>query len=38
MRRAGARRQQITLVVHPFDSFAAVARFQTALQRLSGIV
>ena len=37
-RPAGARRQRIALVVYPFDSFAAVARFQTALRRLSGIV
>ncbi len=32
------RRERVTLIAHPFDSFDAVTRFQAAIRRLTGII
>jgi hypothetical protein len=31
------RRERVTVIAHPFDSFDAVTRFQAAIRRLTGI-
>ena len=32
------RRERVTVIAHPFDSFDAVTRFESAIRRLTGIV
>ncbi len=32
------RRERLTVIAHPFDSFDAVTRFQSAIRRLTGII
>ncbi len=32
------RRERVTVIAHPFDSFDALAHFQSAIRRLTGII
>ena len=32
------RRERVTVIAHPFDSFDAVTHFQSAIRRLTGII